>query len=416
MHPSLLSQFDLSGKTALVTGASRGLGISFARGLAKANCNLVIAARDLDRLTAVASDLEQYGVRVVPMKADVAQTKDAEAMVQRALNEFGHLDILVNNAGISAVAEAEVMSSTQWQSVIDTNLSGLFYCAQSAARQMLRAGAGKIINIASMYGIRDFFPGKVRRCVFYRNPSFGRVLDARLHDVVLGLFRAGPDVQVLAIVPHPHRDASRLLPERFALRIRAVRNQRVNRFPNFHGVDERERIMAGRHAAVVPDLIAVHAGGFRVRLLENGVPIRGDGPVFGRRCRAEDERDEQSFHGGSLLPVLHCRRATGFSTFDALLRYKKAKGASSLARSRPPRSDFLKIRFGHRITRLPSRNSSSSTNFAVLAVFRSNVRCTSFLSAPFAVAQLPGDCASLVADSPGGRSPLSSWKIALPLS
>jgi NAD(P)-dependent dehydrogenase (short-subunit alcohol dehydrogenase family) len=153
MHPSLLSQFDLSGKTALVTGASRGLGISFARGLAKANCNLVIAARDLDRLTVVASDLEQYGGKVVPMKADVAQIKDAEAMVQRAISEFGHLDILVNNAGISAVAEAEVMSSTQWQSVIDTNLSGLFYCAQSAARPMLRSGAGKIINIASMYGI-----------------------------------------------------------------------------------------------------------------------------------------------------------------------------------------------------------------------------------------------------------------------
>ena len=153
MHPSLLSQFDLSGKTALVTGASRGLGISFARGLAKANCNLVIAARDLDRLTVVASDLEQFGGRVVPMKADVAQIKDAEAMVQRVISEFGHLDILVNNAGISAIAEAEDMTSTQWQSVIDTNLSGLFYCAQSAARPMLRSGSGKIINIASMYGI-----------------------------------------------------------------------------------------------------------------------------------------------------------------------------------------------------------------------------------------------------------------------
>jgi NAD(P)-dependent dehydrogenase (short-subunit alcohol dehydrogenase family) len=153
MHPSLLSQFNLSGKTALVTGASRGLGISFARGLAKANCNLVIAARDLDRLTTVASDLEQYGGRVIPLKADVTQIKDAEAMVQRVISEFGHLDILVNNAGISAIAEAEDMTSTQWQSVIDTNLSGLFYCAQSAARPMLRSGSGKIINIASMYGI-----------------------------------------------------------------------------------------------------------------------------------------------------------------------------------------------------------------------------------------------------------------------
>jgi NAD(P)-dependent dehydrogenase (short-subunit alcohol dehydrogenase family) len=153
MHPSLLSQFDLSGKTALVTGASRGLGISFARGLAKADCNLVITARDLDRLKLVASDLEQYGGKVVPFRADVAQIKDAEAMVECAISEFGQLDILVNNAGISAVAEAEVMSSTQWQSVIDTNLTGLFYCAQSAARHMLHSGAGKIINIASMYGI-----------------------------------------------------------------------------------------------------------------------------------------------------------------------------------------------------------------------------------------------------------------------
>jgi NAD(P)-dependent dehydrogenase (short-subunit alcohol dehydrogenase family) len=153
MHPSLLSQFDLSGKTALVTGASRGLGISFARGLAKAGCNLVLTARDLDRLALVASDLAQYGGKAVPFRADVAQMKDAEAMVDRAISEFGQLDILVNNAGISAVAAAEIMTSTQWQSVIDTNLTGLFYCAQSAARHMLRSGTGKIINIASMYGI-----------------------------------------------------------------------------------------------------------------------------------------------------------------------------------------------------------------------------------------------------------------------
>jgi NAD(P)-dependent dehydrogenase (short-subunit alcohol dehydrogenase family) len=153
MHPSLLSQFDLSGKAALVTGASRGLGISFARGLAKAGCDLVIAARDLDRLSLVAADLKKYGVKVVPFKADVAQAQDAQAMVECAISELGRLDILVNNAGISAVADAETMSQGQWQSVIDTNLTGLFYCAQSAARPMLRSGSGKIINIASMYGI-----------------------------------------------------------------------------------------------------------------------------------------------------------------------------------------------------------------------------------------------------------------------
>jgi 2-dehydro-3-deoxy-D-gluconate 5-dehydrogenase len=153
MHPSLLSQFSLAGKSAIVTGVSRGLGISFARGLAKAGCDLVIAARDLDGLQLVARDLAQYGGKVVPFRADVAQINDAEALVDHAIGEFGRLDILVNNAGISAVAAAETMSQTQWQSVIDTNLTGLFYCAQSAARHMLRCGFGKIINIASMYGI-----------------------------------------------------------------------------------------------------------------------------------------------------------------------------------------------------------------------------------------------------------------------
>jgi NAD(P)-dependent dehydrogenase (short-subunit alcohol dehydrogenase family) len=153
MHPSLFSQFDLTGKAAIVTGASRGLGVSFARGLAKAGCDLIVAARDLDQLREVALDLEQYGRRVVPVQADIRHQQDVESLVQRSVAEFGKVDILINNAGISAVAEAEAMTREQWQSVIDTNLTALFFCAQCAARQMLRQGSGKIINIASMYGI-----------------------------------------------------------------------------------------------------------------------------------------------------------------------------------------------------------------------------------------------------------------------
>src|SRR5579859_5852955 len=153
MHPSLFSQFDLTGKAAIVTGASRGLGVSFARGLAKAGCDLIIAARDMERLRDVARDLEQHGRSVVPVQADICRPQDVESMVQRSVTEFGKIDILVNNAGISAVADAEAMTREQWQSVIDTNLTALFFCAQSAARQMLRQDSGKIINIASMYGI-----------------------------------------------------------------------------------------------------------------------------------------------------------------------------------------------------------------------------------------------------------------------
>jgi NAD(P)-dependent dehydrogenase (short-subunit alcohol dehydrogenase family) len=153
MHPSLFSQFDLTGKAAIVTGASRGLGVSFARGLVKAGCDLIVAARDMDKLEEVALDLEQHGRRVVPVQADVRRQHDVESMVQRSVTEFGKVDILINNAGISTLADAEAMTREQWQSVIDTNLTALFFCAQCAARQMLRQGSGKIINIASMYGI-----------------------------------------------------------------------------------------------------------------------------------------------------------------------------------------------------------------------------------------------------------------------
>ena len=145
--------FDLTGRVAVVTGASRGLGVSFARGLAKAGCDVAIAARDLAQLREVAGELEQHGRCVLPIETDICRHQDVEAMVARTVDEFGKIDILVNNAGISAVADAETMTEAQWRSVIDTNLTGLFTCAQQAARHMLQQGHGKIINIASMYGI-----------------------------------------------------------------------------------------------------------------------------------------------------------------------------------------------------------------------------------------------------------------------
>lgn len=153
MDQSLLSMFDLTGKVAIVTGASRGLGVSFARGLAKAGCEVAIAARSFGQLKQVAGELEIHGKRIVPIKADVCDPHDVEKMVERTLGELGRIDILVNNAGISAVSEAEHMTLERWQTVIDTNLTALFLCAQCVGRHMLSVHAGKIINIASMYGV-----------------------------------------------------------------------------------------------------------------------------------------------------------------------------------------------------------------------------------------------------------------------
>jgi NAD(P)-dependent dehydrogenase (short-subunit alcohol dehydrogenase family) len=153
MHESLLKMFDLAGKSAIVTGVSRGLGTYFAAGLAKAGCDLTISARTLDQLEKVAEELVKYGGGVLPVRADVTVWDDVQKMADAALAEYGKIDILVNNAGIAAVVEAEHMSAEQWNRVMDTNVKGVFLCAQCVGRHMIAQGSGKIINIASMYGI-----------------------------------------------------------------------------------------------------------------------------------------------------------------------------------------------------------------------------------------------------------------------
>jgi 2-dehydro-3-deoxy-D-gluconate 5-dehydrogenase len=153
MDKSLRSIFDLTGKTAVVTGVSRGLGVSFARGLAKAGCDLAVAARTFGELQQVAKKLETFGHKVIPIRADVSKAGDVETLISETLKTLGRIDILVNNAGTTAVADAENLTGEQWQRVIDTNLTGVFLCAQGAGREMLKQGSGKIINVASMYGI-----------------------------------------------------------------------------------------------------------------------------------------------------------------------------------------------------------------------------------------------------------------------
>ncbi len=151
MDESLCSMFNLTGKVAIITGASQGLGVSYARGLAKAGCDLVVTARNVEKLQKVSTEIEQYGHRILPVKMDVTVPKDVENAVKQTVREFGHIDILVNNAGISAVNEAENMSEKDWYSVIDTNLNGVFLCAQNVGKVMIDQKYGKIINIASMY-------------------------------------------------------------------------------------------------------------------------------------------------------------------------------------------------------------------------------------------------------------------------
>jgi gluconate 5-dehydrogenase len=150
--PSVRELFDLSGRVAIVTGGSRGLGLEMAEGLAEAGARLMLCARRAEWLTPTLADLRSRGIAVEGRMCDVAKPDEVQAVVDHTMQVFGRLDILVNNAGISWGAEPEDMPLEKWQKVIDTNLTGAFLFAQAAGREMLQAGSGCIINVASIAG------------------------------------------------------------------------------------------------------------------------------------------------------------------------------------------------------------------------------------------------------------------------
>jgi NAD(P)-dependent dehydrogenase (short-subunit alcohol dehydrogenase family) len=148
---TVLDRFRLDGKIAIVTGASSGLGVAFGRALAEAGADLVLAARRADRLEKTRSLVEERGRRALVVTADVAQPDDAQAVVDAAVNEFGHVDVLVNNAGKGTAVPATRETPEQFREVIDINLNGCYWMAQACGRVM-RPGSA-IINVASVVAL-----------------------------------------------------------------------------------------------------------------------------------------------------------------------------------------------------------------------------------------------------------------------
>lgn len=160
MKESIRDQcFKIKGHTAIVTGASSGLGVSFAEALADEGANLVIAARRYDKLVKIAEKLtRKHNVKVIPVKTDVSSEDEVVNMVRTAVEQFGSLEIMVNNAGIASLNPSVDMTLEEWKKVIDVNLTGVFLCARTAAREMIKRKYGKIVNIASIYGaVGDIF-------------------------------------------------------------------------------------------------------------------------------------------------------------------------------------------------------------------------------------------------------------------
>jgi gluconate 5-dehydrogenase len=153
MMRSLKQLFDLTGRVAIVTGGSRGLGEEMAEGLAEAGASLMLCARREQWLTPTLESFRSRGYKVEGLTCDVSDPAQVQAVVDQTTAAFGKIDILINNAGISWAAEPEAMPLDKWQKVIETNLTGTFLFSQAAGREMLKAQSGCVINVASIAGM-----------------------------------------------------------------------------------------------------------------------------------------------------------------------------------------------------------------------------------------------------------------------
>jgi len=152
--------FDLHGQNALVTGASSGLGVQFAKALASQGANVALAARRIEKLEAVKAEIEALGVQAIAVQMDVTDEESIKQAVTQVESAWGQIHIAVNNAGVSTLAPAEDLAEADWDKVLDTNLKGVWMVAKHVAKHMIGKNYGRIINTASMYGAvgNTFFP------------------------------------------------------------------------------------------------------------------------------------------------------------------------------------------------------------------------------------------------------------------
>ena len=151
----------LTGKNAVVTGGSRGIGLAIARALVERGASVMITGTRQKALTDASLELASAarGGSVVAQLADVRQYEDVERMLNEAASRFGGIDVLVNNAGVGVFARVADMSIAQWHEIIDTNLTGVFYCCHAVLPHLRRRGGGWIINISSLSGTNPFVDG-----------------------------------------------------------------------------------------------------------------------------------------------------------------------------------------------------------------------------------------------------------------
>ncbi|GAB3021904.1 SDR family NAD(P)-dependent oxidoreductase [Spirosoma pulveris] len=149
-----IRQFDLTGKSAIITGGSKGLGLAMAAGLASAGANVMLVNRNADEGTAAAQEISaDYGVTALSFAADVSNAEQAEAMAQAAFDAFGRIDILINSAGINIRGPIDELTPAEFSKVMEVNVTGTWLCCRAVTPYMKKDGQGRIINLASTLGL-----------------------------------------------------------------------------------------------------------------------------------------------------------------------------------------------------------------------------------------------------------------------
>lgn len=148
--------FNLKGKVGLVTGGNGGIGLGIARGLARAGADLAVVGRNADKNAAACAELSSLGVRAIGIVADVTDRAQVDAAISQTVAKLGGLDILVANAGTNVRKNPQDYTAAEWHQVVDTNLTSMFICCQSAYPEMVKRGGGKIITIGSMTSLFGF--------------------------------------------------------------------------------------------------------------------------------------------------------------------------------------------------------------------------------------------------------------------
>jgi NAD(P)-dependent dehydrogenase (short-subunit alcohol dehydrogenase family) len=187
--------FDLTARVAVITGGSVGLGRQMAEGFAQMGANLVLCARKKERCTQTAEELAKFGIKTLALPCDVKDPASIRAVTETVQKEFGRIDILVNNAGTSWGALTEEMTLEQWNKVIETNLTGTFLFSQIVGKVMIAQRRGKIINIASVAGMRGAPPRF--SAIGYSTSKAGVIMFTRDLACKWGMY----NIQVNAIAP-----------------------------------------------------------------------------------------------------------------------------------------------------------------------------------------------------------------------